>query len=95
MRELAKPKFGHDLESLWREALRLGYVSLEDAPSWLKMLSELQTGKHELRYPKPTTVYEVPTLNEETAIEAEVKRLLDQASSRNRASSQAGCEHLT
>ena len=84
-RELATKKFGHNLENLWREAVCLGYVSLEDVPSWLEMLSKLQTGEYELRYPKPATVYEVPTPSEETAIEAEVDRLLDQASSRNRA----------
>ena len=84
-RDLASRNFGHNLQSLWREARLLDYESLDDLPAWLDMLSTLQTSQYELRYPKPATVYELPTLNQETAIEIEIDRLLDQASTRNRA----------
>jgi len=88
MNDLArKGRYGHDLEKLWAEALRLGYQSDMEPPSWLVILSKLQTGKYELRYPEPATVYELPTLNEVIAIEAEIKRLLEQANSRNRVAS--------
>jgi hypothetical protein len=82
--ESLRKQRGHNIRALRGDAVDLGYPVVAQNPAWLAVLSDLALGNFELRYPKPATVYELPSPDEEVAIASEILSLVTQAEEINR-----------